>query len=214
MDILQRERLGGVALVRNQHLPGHIVSWRFADDAAAERVAILLPQATASKFRVIAYNMGADAAAAMTGWGVTAGRWTMTRATSSDGGATLVADGPAQTVTLERSASVPVRFTGGTTTIYDFTLVEAGTPVGERPDLAIGADDVVVKGDRVAVTVHSLGAKPASGGRVEVIDADDRVLATASVPDLAAPLDLTPQTAVVRLAAAARRGGGAGRVAG
>jgi hypothetical protein len=30
-DILQRERLGGIALVRGQYWPGNLVSWRFAE---------------------------------------------------------------------------------------------------------------------------------------------------------------------------------------
>lgn len=199
MDILQRERLGGIALVRNQPWPGHVVSWRFADDAAAERVAILLPQPSVGKFRVIAYNTGAETTATMTAWGVTAGRWTMTRSTSTGEGKTLVPDGPAQSVALERSASIPVSFAAGTTTIYDFALGEAGTPVADRPDLGIGSDDVAVRGGKVSVTVHSLGAKPAVGGRVELLDADDRVLTSATVRDLAPPLDLQPSTATVRL---------------
>ena len=77
-DILQRERLGGIALRRNQIWPGHTVSWRFDDPAAAEQVAILLPDATRERFRVLAYNTtGQVRTATMTAWNVSAGRWTM-----------------------------------------------------------------------------------------------------------------------------------------
>ncbi|RZM07514.1 MAG: LamG domain-containing protein, partial [Sphingomonas sp.] len=84
-DILQRERLGGIALKRNQTWPGHTVSWRFAEPGAAEKVALLLPDARPDRFRVIAWNTTATVQhATMTGWNVTAGRWTMRAATSPD----------------------------------------------------------------------------------------------------------------------------------
>ena len=49
---------------------------------------------------------------------------------------------PEQAVTLERSASVPVTFAPGTTTVLDFALAEAAAPVESRADLGIGTDDV------------------------------------------------------------------------
>jgi hypothetical protein len=45
-ELLQRERLGGIALKRNQTWPGNAVSWRFADPEAALKVAILVRDAT------------------------------------------------------------------------------------------------------------------------------------------------------------------------
>ncbi|MEG3147990.1 LamG-like jellyroll fold domain-containing protein [Sphingomonas sp. RT2P30] len=189
MDILQRERLGGVALVRNQGWPGNTVSWRFDHDDAAEKVAILLPGATPEHFRVMAYN-GSDQteAATMTSWNVTAGQWRMTRG-----------DGTTEPVTLERSGAVRVSFAPHTTTSYEFTLVKAAGDVADRPDLGIGRDDVSVKGRAVTVTVHSLGAKPAVGGTVTLFGRDGYVLASAKVPNLAAPVDLLPRVATVRL---------------
>ena len=70
-EILQRERLGGIALKRNQTWPGNAVSWRFADPEGAEQVAILVPGATPTHFRVIAYNMSdKPQRATMTGWDI------------------------------------------------------------------------------------------------------------------------------------------------
>ncbi|WP_318781310.1 LamG-like jellyroll fold domain-containing protein [Sphingomonas aliaeris] len=146
-DILQRERLGGIALRRNQTWPGNTVSWRFANEGAGEQVAILLPGATPDRFRVIAYNMSdAEQRAAMTTWNVTAGRWTMRLSTSTDESRTLVPAGPARPVELERSASVDVAFAPRTTTVMDFALQTPTTPVEARPDLGIGADDLLVRG--------------------------------------------------------------------
>ena len=89
-DILQRERLGGIALKRNQTWPGNTVSWRFDTPGAAEQVAILLPGATRERFRVIAYNTSAvEQRAAMTAWNVAAGTWSMQVSGSPDEGTTL-----------------------------------------------------------------------------------------------------------------------------
>jgi hypothetical protein len=187
-DWLQRERLGGIALKRNQTWPGNTVSWRFDQPGAAEQVAILLPNAARDRFRVIAYNTSDHAlGATMTAWNVTPGSWTMT-----------VANGAPATVTLERSASVQVTFAPGETVI-DFALAKAGDAVETRPDLGIGADDVVLRGRQVTLTVHSLGARATGGGSARLVDAAGHALTTARLPDLAAPADLRPVTTVVRL---------------
>ncbi|MBP2278022.1 MULTISPECIES: LamG-like jellyroll fold domain-containing protein [Sphingomonas] len=190
-DILQRERLGGIALKRNQTWPGNTVSWRFATPGAAEQVAILLPGATRDRFRVIAYNTSdRPQAATMTAWNVTAGSWSMTVARGAVSSPT--------TVSLERSAAIPLTFAPGET-VLDFALVAPATPVETRPDLGIGRDDVTVAGQRVTVTVHSLGAVPSAAGRVALWQGN-RVIASAPVPPLPAPSDLTPKTARVTLA--------------
>ncbi|MEG3150047.1 LamG-like jellyroll fold domain-containing protein [Sphingomonas sp. ZT3P38] len=187
-EILQRERLGGVALRRNQTWPGNSVSWRFAEQGAAEQVAILVPGATPGKFKVIAWNSsGRPQHVDMTAWNVTAGRWTMKGAAGT------------REIQLERSASIPLVFAPGET-VFEFALKTPGLPTEQRADLGIGTDDVVVAKRKVTLTVHSLGALDADGGSVMLEDGAGRVLATAPVPPLAAPLDLLPKTATVKLA--------------
>jgi hypothetical protein len=200
-DILQRERLGGIALKRNQTWPGNSLSWRFADPDAAEQVAILVPGATRDHVRVIAYNMSDQPRrATMTAWNVASGRWRMTSATDRDGD-----DKPDGAVTtselaLERSVATEVSFAPRTTTILDLSLVDpAATTPDQRPDLGIGKDDVMIAGRTVVLTVHSLGAVAAAGGTAVIEDSAGRSIAHASIPPLAAPSDLTPRTATVRL---------------
>jgi hypothetical protein len=206
-QILQRERLGGIALQRNQTWPGNTVSWRFAESGGGEQVAILVQGATREMFRVIAWNTtGRPQRADMTAWNVTAGQWSMSALKPPH---EVLTQAP---VPLERSASVPLTFVPGEN-VFEFKLVQPGEPVETRADIGIGADDVAMSGRRLAVTVHSLGAKPASGGRVTVTGADGRVLASAPVPPLEAPLDLKPRTATVRLTLPAGAKGAIVRVA-
>ena len=186
-DWLQRERLGGIALKRNQTWPGNTVSWRFAEPGAAEQVAILLPNATPGRFRVIAYNISNEPQrAAMTAWNVTAGRWRMTGADS------------ARDLTLERSAATDLVFPPGAST-FDFVLTTPGDPVEARADIGIGRDDVVLKGRTLTLTVHSLGAQPVAGGTAGLVDRSGKVVAQTAIPAMAAPRDLLPVKRDVRL---------------
>jgi hypothetical protein len=208
-DLLQRQRLGGIALVRNQTYPGNTVSWRFANPDAAEMVAILVPGATTGHFKVIAYNTSDVAQpATMSTWNVTAGKWKMTAGTSASDGDIADGNPVASDVTLERSGSIEISFAPHTTTVLDFTLETPGVPTERRADLGIGVDDVKIAGRTVEVTVHSLGALPAKGGRAELVDATGKVAASVVVPTLAAPADLTPKTAAVRMPLPAGAGAG------
>src|SRR3546814_14868845 len=80
------------------------------------------------------------------------------------------------------------------TAIRDCRLVGATTPTNQRPDLGIGGDDVAIDKHGVTLTVHSLGARPVAGGTARLEAADGRVLATAPIAALAAPIDLEPKT--------------------
>ncbi len=198
-ELLQRTRLGGVALKRNWIWPGNTVSWRFDQPDGAEQVAILMPGATPTRFKVVAFNTMAQAqAATMTGWNVTAGEWTMTSGVAA-GPDDVAASPERRSVHLEKSGGVRVSFAPRQTTVLTFDLVKAGPATEARPDLGIGADDIVRKGRDVRVTVHSLGALDAPAGTVTVEDAAGRVLARAATPPLKAPTDLKPKTAVVRM---------------
>jgi hypothetical protein len=192
-DILQRSRLGGLALRRNQMYPGHVVSWRFDTPTAAEDVGILVSESTPDHFRIKAFNLtGKPLHAVMTGWDVAAGRWKIARAV---GGA---AD-PEQRIDFERTGNVDMTFAPMQETTWEFTLEAPGTKVTDRPDLAIGSDDIKADSRGLRVTIHSLGSKPAAAARVVLEDANGRELAQSTVPALAAPQGFQPVVTQVTL---------------
>jgi hypothetical protein len=199
-DVLQRERLGGIALERNQSYPGHTVSWRFAEEDAAGQVAILVPDPRRDRFKVIGFNTGTRAQhASMTGWNIDAGTWRMTSGNDRDGDDRIDGKAATREFTLEKSASVDVVFPPMQTVVMEFELVEKGTPVDRRPDLGIGRGDVRMADDVVELTVHSLGHGGTGTGYAVLEDARGRELARAVVPAMEAPADLQPRTAQVRL---------------
>ena len=68
-----------------------------------------------------------------------------------------------------------------------------------RADLGVAERDLHWRGRRLEAVVHSLGSRPSTGAVARLEAADGRILAEASVPDLAAPDDLRAKTTTVRL---------------
>ena len=188
-DLLQRSRLGGMTLRRNQMVQGNLVSWRFGAPTEAESVGILIRDPLPTKFSVEACNLSAKPIkAAMTGWMIAPGTWKM----SGKGIKT-------QSFTFERSVSVNLSFAAHKTTLVNFELVTPEPSTADRPDIGIGPDDVKLEAGKVAVTVHSLGATDAPAGTAVLLDAKGRTLAGVAIPPIAAPLDFVPKKATVTL---------------
>ncbi len=198
---LQRARLGGVALVRNSLYPGHAVSWQFAAPATGESVAILIPDANTTSFKVIAYNLETTPVqATMTGWNIDSGQWEITQGVDTNDDDT--ADGAVTTRTekFERAGTLDFTFAPRVATILTFKLKTPGTPYWSRPDVGLDRQDVTRSENTLHVRVHSLGSVAAPATTVALRSADGSILATAAVPALDAPNDLLPKTADVTLA--------------
>ena len=86
------------------------------------------------------------------------------------------------------------------TQVFEFERVAAGVPVETRADLGIGRGDLKLQGERVLLTVHSLGHVATQAGVAVVEDARGREVARVAIPALEAPLDLIPRTTAVELA--------------
>jgi hypothetical protein len=214
---LQRARLGGVALARNSLYPGNAVSWKFAAPGDEEKVAILIPKAMPDALKIVVYNMSSSSIRAdMVAWDLEPGRWEISVSSGLDddpqdrGGSEVLS----VRQDLERGAAAPLIFSPRATTIFELKLVERGTPYWSRPDLGIGRDDVSVRGRKVTVTVHSLGAVDTRPATLALVGADGKVLSTVAIPALKAPADLLPKTITLTLdvPAGARLAGGSVRI--
>ncbi len=200
---LQRARLGGVALVRNGLYPGHVVSWRFAAPANDQSVALLIPDATPTGFKVIAYNLETvPVRATVTGWNIDPGMWEITQGIDANNDDVADPAVESSTATFERSRSLDFTFAPRATTILTFRLKSPGTPYWQRPDLGISRDDLSWRDGALQVRVHSLGSVPAPATRIICRTADGSVAASAMIPPLEAPVDLQPRTVEVTLALA------------
>jgi hypothetical protein len=197
---LQRARFGGVALVRNHIYPGNAVSWRFAAPATPASLGILVPEATPDHVRIIVYNLDAvPVKTQMTGWEIDPGKWEVTQGiqgSEKDAALTRVKKWTAE---FERSRSIELTFAPHATTVVELKLTTPGVPYWSRPDLGIGADDVKVDGNRMKITVHSLGAVDAAESKIVLRDKAGKLIASAPAGPLKAPLDLYPKTEDVEL---------------
>lgn len=199
-EFLQRVRLGGIALKRNQSWPGHTLSWSFAQPDGAEQVALAVHAPSREAFKVIAYNVSSTPQdATLTGWNIAPGTWRIRSGVDRDGDGVI--DGTAQVreVPLEKSVGTGLRFLPKQTQVFEFTLVTPGEPVETRADLGIGRGDLRVEGERVLVTVHSLGHVATRAGHALLEDARGREVARVAIPALEAPRDLVPRTVQVAL---------------
>jgi hypothetical protein len=197
---IQRARLGGVALARNALYPGHVVSWKFAAPATGQSVAILVPSATPTSFKVIAYNLDSSPVrATMTGWNIDPGSWEITQGLDLDNDDIADQSTTTREEKFERSSSLEFTLPARAQTVLTFTLKKPGTPYWQRPDLGIAAEDVVARGRELHVTVHSLGSVASTANRLVFRDQTGRIVAEAPIPALAPPNDLHPKTAEVIL---------------
>jgi phage baseplate assembly protein gpV len=135
----------------------------------------------------------------MTGWEIDPGKWEIIQGTRGNAETDPLGNASSRTESFERSTSLDFAFAPHTTTVLELKLVEKGIPYWSRPDLGISTDDVKVDGNRMKVTVHSLGSVDAPASKVVLRDAAGKVLATAHAAALKAPLDLVPKTEVVSL---------------
>ena len=197
---LQRARLGGVALSRNAIFPGHVVSWNFHSPANAESVAVLVPESTPEAFKVIAYNLEEKpVTATMTGWNIAPGDWKIEQGVDTDGDDRSDGAMHSREVALERTKSVELTFPPRAASVITFRNIRAGTPYQKRPDIGIDSEDVVVNDGTISVTLHSLGSVAAPASRIALVSGEGKIVAETRAPEIPAPLDWKPKTAVVVL---------------
>lgn len=199
-ELLQRVRLGGIALKRNQSYPGNTVSWRFEQPGAAEQVALLVNAPSPERFTVTAFNLSErPLAARMTGWNVAPGTWRVRSGSDHDGDGKIDGKAEVRDITLETSVATTLRFAPRQTGLFEFERIRASEPVATRADLGIGRGDLQLAGDTIRLTVHSLGHVATLPGEAVVLDARGQVVARAAIPALPAPRDLLPRTVQLEL---------------
>jgi hypothetical protein len=198
---LQRQRLGGVALWRNAIVQGNAVSWRFADEVQATDLAILVRDPTRNRLKIIAHNLSdRPVTATLTGAQVATGRWSLTQGVDADGDDAADGTTAGRSVDFGQGLGVDLTFPPGVTTAIDLVLDGPEIDVRDRPDLGIGPRDLTWRRGGLEVVVHSIGSRDAGPAKLVLEAADGRVLAEGAIPALAAPNDLKPKTATVRLA--------------
>ncbi|MCX6334445.1 MAG: hypothetical protein NT092_09090, partial [Bacteroidia bacterium] len=194
--IIQEDRLGGTALLRlNVLYPQNFVSWKFNAPANFESVAIFLSKASPESLNIIAYNLDLiPVNTDMTVWDVKPGQWRIHQGIDTNDDQQIDSGATERIVELNRGELLNIVFAPRKYNIVSMELVRpAEKGYWERPDLGIGPDDIKISGEMVTVRVHSLGAVDTPATTLELRDAMGKLVVTAQVPPLEAPLDLKPK---------------------
>ncbi|MBT3384551.1 MAG: LamG domain-containing protein [Prolixibacteraceae bacterium] len=194
--LMQEHRLGGVALVRANHIyQQNYVSWNIIQPATFESLALFLPKANSTNIDIIAYNLEQNSVKAdMTLWDIKPGLWRVRQGLDTNDDQQIDTEITERIVYLESSSELDITFESRKNTIINLELSEpAQTDYWERPDLAISRAGIKIEKGEVNVRVYSQGAIGTPETTLELRDANGELIKTAQVPAMKPPLDLIPK---------------------
>ena len=195
-DLLSRVFLGDWTSGKS-HVPGHWVSW----EGGGTDYAALVLDARRDHFKALVHSFHSrERPMTMRLWRLPHGRYDVSVGVDDDGD-----DAP--DLVLQREQRELWRYDGavafvarpGRTLVIELRLLAELDDVRSRPDLAIGRDDVQVAENGVSVLVHSIGGAGVPASLVRIFGETGQTLGEALIPALAAPHDLNPKTALVRI---------------
>ncbi len=200
--VIQEDRLGGVALTRiNNTIPRNFVSWSFSKPSTYKSAAIYLSRADPTNIKIIAYNLESfPVDANMTVWNVDPGTWRVRQGIDTNNDRKMDLDINVRVMELERAEVLDLKFTPQCYNIVELELInKAEKGYFERPDLAIGPDDVKIGEQSVLITVHSLGAVPTPSSNIVLRDKSGNYVSAADIPAMEAPSDLLPRIKDIKI---------------
>ncbi|MEA3403374.1 MAG: hypothetical protein U9R79_19175 [Armatimonadota bacterium] len=179
------------------HVPGHWVSW----EGGGLDYAALLLDAEPDRLKALVHSFHEQPTPmTMRVWRLPHGRYEVTVGVDSDGD-----DQPDAQVRTEEQELYrydgALQFTArpGETLVIELTLLEQLEDIRERPDLAVGPDDVRVEDDGLTVTVHNVGGSRSPLAWLQVHGEGGDAIGRARIRGLRPPHDLEPSTADVRV---------------
>ena len=200
--LIQEHRLGGVALIRANHIyQQNYVSWKFNKPASYRSLALFVPKANSTNIDIIAFNLEQEPVNAdMTLWDIKPGSWRIIQGVDTNDDQQIDTEKNERIVYLERGSELNLTFAPRKNSIVNLELAEpAQTDYWERPDLAIGHSGIKIEKGEVNVRVFSQGAISTPETTLELRDADGDLVKTEAVPALDAPLDLIPKWVDIKL---------------
>jgi hypothetical protein len=200
-DLIQRSRLGGVNHTRGIFYTGNPISWRFPKDGDAEKIAILVPFSTPNELKLEFFNTdNKTMEAQMTGWDVLNGEWELVQGIDINGNGNIDRVTDRKRVTFGKGETVTLNIPQRQNVLVQMKLVGNGVNITNRPDLAIGKEDIRISGNQITVTVHNLGYASAPATEIVLTDRSGRTIyQTATIPALEGVHDLLPKRVQVTL---------------
>ena len=191
-ELIQRSRLGGVALNRSQrYVPENPVIWSFENDSLAKKVAIHVTERTPASLKIDFFNTeNREVKVTMKGFEVLGGKWTLRQGTDRKKVSKVVfGGGRILSLTIPPFAEYQI----------ELNLEGRGEEYNAMTDLGIGEEDITVTEEGVSVVLHNLSGKEAPRTVVAIVDQQGKVISQTISAAIPAPNDLKPKTMVVTI---------------
>lgn len=188
-DMLQRARMGGIALTRNRMLPGHTLEWFFNKDEAMS-IALLMPRPQETEFTLEAFNTSDKAITGRAqGYLTRNGTWEIEVGIDTNGDNKI--DKPLSKTTqyFGRGEFLSLTFMPKVTTLVHAKLLKEDILPTQRADLAVSPFDVNI-GKKISVGIHNIGNKAAENFSVHLETLDGQAVDSISFNGLANAEDL------------------------
>lgn len=181
--------LGGFCK-RNKYNPTLAVSWEgFGTDYSA-----LVLRNRPDSLKAALYSFASrPMRGSMRIWRLEHGTYKLTIGTDTNGDFQRDRVSSESTVELMRADSIAVTLLPRTTTIIELRQEKRLDPIYLRPDLAISAREVEIKGSTLTATAHNIGSTGIENAVVAVVDRRGNIVVKSSLGAIPAPLNLIPR---------------------
>ncbi len=166
--------LGGIPASRFHHAPFLAVSY----EGFSPRFAAIVLEDTPQSLRWVGYSSESGTqAGALRVWNLVPGTYVVRQGPDHNGDDRI--DGPAQEeiLRLKRHETIPVSLPAGRCWIVEVSCQDRETPLHQRCDLAVSAEDALLEEDCLTVVAHNLGCHPTGPFRIELADDAGTLLA-------------------------------------
>lgn len=191
-ELLQRARMGGVALARNRMIPGHTLSWNFNKDEGLS-VALLMPKPNETAFSIIGYNLSDKTITANAeGYLVKSGTWRLRVGEDTNGDDKIDRLLREEELVFGRFETISLDFLPHANTIIEMTLIKAAPEPETLADLALSPFDLMVD-KKITLGIYNIGTAPANSFEVQLQTLDGTLLQTRVFDQLAPSKNLSVQ---------------------
>ena len=173
--------LGGMPAARNHLTPVFAVSY----EGFSREFAGMVIDDTTEALRWVGFNFESRSqSGALRVWHLAPGRYEVRSGVDLDGNDTIDRGLETRRLELKRYETIPVTLPTHAAFVVEARLVEKGTPLHQRCDLAVTHEDAVRKGRGLSVKVHNLGCHPTGAFRVQLERENGDVIASMTNPGL------------------------------
>jgi hypothetical protein len=167
--------LGGMPVSRGQLTPFFAVSY----ENLTPNFAAMVLDDTPELLRWVGYSFEPrEQSGLLRVWNLAPGTYTVRQGVDTNGDDRIDGETKVETMKLKRYEAIPITLPSRQLWIVEAECQSKETPLHERCDLAISAEDAVLEAGTLTVVAHNLGCKPTGPFEVKIMDVNGKVLAS------------------------------------